>query len=314
MKTTRSTPLSRAALLLTGAVFFIPSGVTATVVSMDFNDIDTTASNKISGKAGGIGTTGAWANSLSTAASLMTLNNIDLTAPAATNYAIPAQTGSAHSAQMPAAVATTATARIVGRNLSTTMTGEIWFSALMNLPGDDSRAGLDFNVGTTATNTRLPRLVFLGDGAGGISGVLGLSSQSTAVTLPGLAPATTFLVVGHLHIGTGTLSESLDVWVNPDVSLGFANLGPVTLTLTQDTSTNAPPASFNLDSGLTRIGVESYKGTAANPGGIVDSIFLSDNPDTNQAFADVTGVLVPEPSAAMLAGLGALAGMRRRRR
>lgn len=115
--------------------------------------------------------------------------------------------------------------------------------------------------------------------------------------------ATDTLILGELLIDP-VGNETLNLWVNPDVSSGIAGLGAADTSLTEQAG--------SVDGGITRVGIQSY--SSDGQGGIVDALVVSDAANPNQAFADVTGVnLIPEPST-LLMTLLALLGLARRRR
>jgi len=114
--------------------------------------------------------------------------------------------------------------------------------------------------------------------------------------------ATDAFILGQLIINS-TGDETLSVWINPDVSGGIAGLGIADTSLTENANL--------LNSGISRVGLQSY--SSDTQGGIVDALILSDDANADQAFADVTGVLVPEPSSLALSFLASLALLRRRR-
>ncbi len=260
----------------------------AAVVVADFNDNSPGPLGSFTagaGQGGGSGWDGAsvWGNT-------GTINVVggDLAAPGSTNYAI-AQTGTGQSIQ-----GTFATGRHTTRAVATTLVGDIWFSFLLNQATINSRGGLSFNQDTSAPGD--PRIVATGTDLR--LGLATLQGSGAALTV-----GQTSLVVGRLSL-SAVGAETLSVWVDPDVAGGIAGLGAPSTTLTEDA-----PA---LDAGVTRIGLQSY--SSDNQGGILDSVRFSDDPDRNRAFADVTGILVPEPATGMLVGIGALLALGRRTR
>ena len=131
---------------------------------------------------------------------------------------------------------------------------------------------------------------------------LGATLQGTADGAT-MALGSDTLILGQLLIDPSG-NETLSIWVNPDVSGGIPGLGTASTSLSEQAG--------SLDSGIARVGIQSY--SSDNQGGVVDAFVVSDATDPNQAFADVSGVLVvPEPSSTLLTLLASLGLLRRRR-
>jgi len=212
----------------------------------------------------------------------------DLTAPAATNYAL-TQSGTPQS--------------IIGdwnegrrniRDLASALTDDtVWFSFLAENQAGDSRGGISFNGSGGSPQNPLVRT----DGAH-------LFVNGSTVANDVFTTGQTALVLGRITV-SDTGNDTWDIWVDPDVSGGESGLPAATATVVDNTITAA---------GITRLGNISYHtGTGGvQNGAIIDMIRLSDGPN---GFADVTGV--PEPSTFLMSALGLLgllACSRRRKR
>ncbi len=286
---TQKTMNSISALILSANSLVAP--LSAAVVYADFNDNTTGALGNFSAGAGQGGGSGflagdVWANTGS-----ISIIAGDLSAPSGTNYAITQGSPTAQSVQ-----GNFASARHTTRATATTMgtSSDIWFSFLLNQPTTNSRGGITFNQNTSAPGN--PRIIATGTE---VRLGLGATLNATGVTI-GLN--TTALILGQLIIDSAG-NETFNVWADPDVSGGISGLGAPDTTLTENAN--------SLNSGVTRVGVQSY--ASDSQGGIFDALILSDDSNSAQAFADVTGVLVPEPSSALLTLLGGIALLRRRR-
>ena len=250
------------------------------VVVADFNDLTT---GNLQNQTGGSGLGGSWGDT-----GTINVVNSDLTAPSATNYAI-SQSGNARSV-----LGGHTEYRQSSRPLAAAMTGTVWFSFLANNADLTSVSGITFNV--TGYTSGTPRIGLTGDTF--YAGLNTYTTTSATVTL-----GQTALILGRLGIDS-VGNETLEVWLNPDVAGGIAGLG-------------APAASFNeetssINGGVSRIAIAAYR-NATGSGGQMDSILLGNATDENQAFADVSGVLIPEPSALVLAMAGTGLLLRRRR-
>jgi hypothetical protein len=258
----------------------ITGGARGDLVVADFNDL---APGQLFGQAGGTGLSGTWG-----ASTLPEAVGGDLTAPAATNYAVPQSAGT------PQSIRTTANSNSgngqASRPVAAPLSGTVWFSFLLNAPDANSRTGISFNS--------------TGSGAGGArmdaSGTSFFISYGLGVTQPNrFTLGQTALVVGQVVVDENGTNDRLRLWINPDVN-----------TLTEETTTNRvfDASDMNwVNSSITSLALQSYGNNTS--GGIVDAVRLSDGPD---AFFNVTGV--PEPTGLGLVLLGGVGLVARRRR
>lgn len=256
-------------LLATAGLIASTHVASAALVRVDFNDL---TAGDLTGQAGGAGVSGTWTGN----ATRIDVVPGDLTAPLGTNFELTQsgtalKTGSNDTAQYP-----------VTRTLSSALTGDVWFSYLVNATST-GRGGIDLDG---------VRIIAVASQLAAISG--GHDRRASGVFSAGQ----TSLVLGSIQLDAGSGGEDfLSLWVNPDVR----NLGSPTLTVND--------VNFFGDGDIDAVAVEIYSSTSQ----FVDLISLSDGP---RAYADVTGI--PEPSSlVMLLGLGGfalIAFVRRRRR
>ena len=199
--------------------------------------------------------------------------------------------------------------RMDSRNLAASMSGEIWFSALVNVPTLDFFAGLSFDEDLTTGGTerfshQLSELrVVLTPSSLIVDMDGGAPPTATGGETGTFAAGTTHLILGSMTVGAG--NDSLSVWIDPDVN---AAGGPGGLPAANFTST-----TVDFMDSVSRIGVpisDFDTDNTQDDTAHVDAIRVS---DTGTAFQDVTGV-IPEPSAFALFGLGGLALILRRRK
>jgi len=176
---------------------------------------------------------------------------------------------------------TSSTDRMDSRNLAAAMSGEIWFSCLVNVPAAGNWAGLAFDSDLTTGGTEryshqlselrvlLTPTQLVVDMDGGIPTATGTETGT-------FAAGSTHLILGKMNIVTG--NDTLEIWVDPNV---YAAGGPGGLPTANFTST-----TVDFMDSVARIGVP-ISDSAANDSVHVDAIWLS---DTATAFVDVTGV------------------------
>lgn len=228
----------------------------AGLVQTDYNDMSLGA---VKGQAGGVGMTGNWDGS----------NNIyviggDLSSPL---YTLP-QSGTPQSIQGDYG----GSGRQNSRAVATTMSGDVWFSYLVNQPDTAARGGVSLNQ--ASYGFAQPRVL-----AAGTSLVVGLPDGNHWISNQ-FAYGNTALVVGQMSVGTG--NDTVQVWVNPDL------VAQPDITAYEPTYHNA---STDFADSITRVGVGSYYtgSSSINLGGVVDNVAFSDTPT---AYQDVTGSAV----------------------
>jgi large repetitive protein len=224
-----------------------------------------------------IGFGGAWAGSGN-------LNIIGAADLAYANYGI-TQTGTTERIY---SSNTAHTDRQDSRALASAMSGDIWFSILVNVPSGGAFAGL-------ALFTAVPSPTY--SHAGADVRVL-MSDSQLIVDLDGAAlPAgtgsyaagTTHLLLGQINVVAG--NDTISVWVDPDLS----SVGePGDLPAATYTST-----TVDFSDSIGALGVPGAIGGAATEV-YMDAIWLSDR---STAFVDVTGVTGPDVTAPILATL-----------
>ena len=224
----------------------------AGLVQVDYNDMGL---GQVIGRGGGVGMTGNWDGT-----GRIYVIGGDLTSPL---YTL-AQSGTPRSAQ-----GDYSDGRQNSRAVAAPLSGDVWFSYLVNVPDSVARGGLSFNQSSWGFGE--PRL-----GAAGANLFVqlpdGLHYASNRFTY-----GQTALVVGQMQIGAG--NDTIQVWVSPD------------LAAQPDISAHAPAyynASTDFADSISRIGVASYHyhGPSGSVGGTVDNVMLS---DTATAYQDVTG-------------------------
>lgn len=282
---------SRHVLILLSAAS--ASSLSAAVVYANFNDNAAGGLGSFTAGAGQEGGSGFLAGDVWANTGTISVVGGDLSAPAGTNYAL-TQSGTPQSAQ-----GGFSSGRQTTRATATTMAtaSDLWFSFLLNQPTENSRGGITLNQNASAPANF--RIVAAGNE---VRVGLGITLEGVGAGTP-ITTGSNNLLLGQLTINPAG-DETINFWLNPDVSGGIAGLPVPDSTLAENADT--------LDGGITRVGIQSY--SSDGQGGIVDSLVFSDDANADQAFADVTGItVVPEPSAIVLSLLSTLALLRRRR-
>ena len=173
------------------------------------------------------------------------------------------------------------------RDLATAMTGEIWFSVLVNVPDGTTYAGLTFNsrgethdpIATDARILMTPHHIEVG-----LKG--GAATQGNGTYTAGK----THLLLGKMKVVSG--NDTLSIWVDPDLTTVHS---PDALPAASFTSTTVDFADS-----ITQLGVAGRSGANAS-NVLIDAIRLSNQAT---AFSDVTGVRTdPEGAVAQSSDL-----------
>ncbi len=186
------------------------------------------------------------------------------------------------------------------RALATPLSGEVWFSFLLNLPDATSRGGIVFNP-TASNGTTNPYSVFL-LGPQTLRATVGQSSGNNKDAAVNATLGQTVLIVGQLDTNAQTLKAWFDpdLVANPDILSHTPQLS-VELSVPIESITSVGPMSWNTAS------------TTATPvvGGIVDHVrvsnsynaFLDIPPDVHVAIDRETGnVTLTSNTAITIAG------------
>jgi hypothetical protein len=186
--------------------------------------------------------------------------------------------------------------------LSSSMSGDMWFSILVNVEADGNFAGISFHSSAPSQayfHSEADLRVAMSD-----SKLLvdwgGNAFDTSPDVATGSFSAGTHLILGSMTVGVG--NDTLSVWVDPDVNAAgsAAGLGAADYT----------NSSVDFTDSITHVGMPGDRDTTAGGKVYMDAIRVSNNAS---AFVDVTGV-VPEPSTTALLGLGGLALILRRRK
>jgi sugar lactone lactonase YvrE len=228
----------------------------------------------------------------------------DLSAPAATRYAI-TQTGDPRSIW--GNNADPATMRMATRLLATPLSGEIWGSFLVSNGNATSRTGVVFNLTPSssgavseddATNVRwlyargVTLVVRDGDG------------QERAAVPRVFTLGQTALVL----FAYDSAAQRLRVWVDPVLPDAVEDLDALTPTYDSGGAAATPLDLLGIDGELARIGILVNGGqSSAATAGKLDSLRLSSGP---AGYAHVTGMFVPpvittQPAASTIVNRGA---------
>ncbi len=159
------------------------------------------------------------------------------------------------------------------RALATAMSGEMWFSVLVNVPTGGDFAGLSFHSVTPSQpyqHSEADLRVAMSDSQ------LKVSFNGGAWNDVGsFAAGTTHLILGQMTVVAGT--DTISVWVDPDLSAVSDSSDLPTADLTKTT--------IDFTDSITVLGVPGKTGSASQV--YIDAIRLS---NTEAAFVDVTGV------------------------
>jgi|tagenome__1003787_1003787.scaffolds.fasta_scaffold20867145_2 hypothetical protein len=265
----------------------------AAIIRDDFNDING-ASASLKGQGGGSGWSGNWGDANATNAFIVQTYGAEVTAPPSTHFGIPQlQSGDPGFTGTNSVYSNTATQRGITRQLAAPMTGEIWFSYLIQESAGSGIGGMYFPSAHSFLPNNKPRAQVTGSGA------LQVSIDGTNVVSTGSAINLNAnnLIVGRILVGPGGAGSTLEAWANPDVALGPAGLAsaPHVITVGQMADGEFAPAGFGAINYAGALGWNQANTT------YMDQISLSDGP---QGFQDVTGSSVPEPCGAIMSFLG----------
>ena len=178
-------------------------------VVANFNDLDL---GVVTGQNGGTGWSSSYTEENAGSGGTINVVSGDLVAPASTNYGLTQDGDGQHLARLSGGASS------VERSIQTDLNGDVWFSFLAQVDAG-GRAGINIDGhGNIFDNRFLLRdqgatLDFFVDGN---PNDLSNFSPSTASTND------VQLIVGKLSLATG--NDTLEWWVNPDVSLGEAGL------------------------------------------------------------------------------------------
>jgi hypothetical protein len=299
MKKFTAISFRRPSFLLSVSVLSLLAGASAHAVVLvaDFNDITAGA---LAGKGGGTGFTGNWSGSAA--------SNVIAPGLSSTLYNVP-QSGTSQAVRN----ANNGGVRQNYRTVTTSPTGEVWFSFLTQTKTSadgvsEESAGISLNVPTTATpfNNRGDFYVQMTGNDLVYSFGAGTAASVNITPRPADTAADKLtLIVGRLVINGGGAADTVSLWVDPDL---IAN---------SDINTYTPiysSSAVNALDTITTLGAIMYQeGSGTLGGGTLDNIRFSDGSgNPMQAYMDVTGV--PEPSGLALVLLGATGLIGRRRR
>jgi hypothetical protein len=262
---------------------------TAALIVADFNDI---ASGDLNGKGGGTGFTGNWSGS---AGGTVVSGNLT-----SSLYPLTQTTGTAQRYQSVNATGL----RQNFRTVSTSPTGEVWFSLLAQVTSSTNFAGFSLNA-PTASPFDNPGTVYAYLEGADLKYSFGSGTAGTITSANTLG--STALLVGRMNIVNGG-PDSISLWLNPDL-IANPNIFDYT-----PVYTNSSVDFLNSIGTLGVVAARSLNGAVSPTGsGNVDNVRFSDgNGNAAQAYFDVTAV--PEPGSYVLVALGATAFFLFRRR
>jgi len=270
----------------------------AALVLDDFNyGNDSQAMNAIASP-GGSGWTGKWGATTGTSTGKMFIDRDANLTYSGGGYAI-TQSGVGRAYGVYTAF------RGINRYIDINLTGEIWFSVLLQTVTSSpvSHAGLQFNAHADAPYSGNDYDI----GKWHVELVANsLQVRYNGANYPNLATLTlgqTHLIVGRLVVGAG--NDTMEVWADP---ADLTNLGTPLFSA----------SSADMGNAVYLGGVFAYgEGGTETTRGYIDALRISDGGgNAAQAFYDATGVVaIPEPSVAAMAAAGlAWVMMRGRRR
>jgi hypothetical protein len=175
------------------------------------------------------------------------------------------------------------------RPLAVALSGEVWFSILVNVPAGGGFSGISFHSSTPSqpyfhseadVRVLLTPSQLVVDLDGGDPPVASGTETGT------FAVATTHLILGQMNVVSG--DDTLNVWIDPVLNPSFSGAG------------NLPPANFSSTSidfsdAISIVGVPGNKGSATEV--YMDAIRLG---DTATAFGDVTGLSSLAPAGMLV--------------
>ncbi|MCA9247495.1 MAG: PEP-CTERM sorting domain-containing protein [Planctomycetales bacterium] len=176
------------------------------------------------------------------------------------------------------------------RDLAAGLSGSVWFSALVRNNASTANSGIQFNNPSSPNNYDPDDWHIDLDGD---TLDVRYNGTTTNDVVTGLTVGDTHLILGRWSVGAG--NDTLEVWVDP---------APIGMLPAAD-YTNS---SADLGVSITSVGLFTYGTGGAN----FDALRLSNGAS---ALFDVSGAIaIPEPSTALLLGVGLVGLVVRRRR
>jgi hypothetical protein len=259
-----------------------------TTIQATFND---NTNGSLIGQQGGVGflSSSAWNNTVGSGP--VTVVAGDLAAPTYVNthYGL-TQSGTAQHIYGTGS-STILTRTIDGGGLTNT-NHAVWFSFLARVDSN-GRAGINID---DPQNSPYNRVLVRNNTTSTATEVQLYIDPSTSVDLPGSSSlvGSNLLVVGRLTYNTAGTVDTVDVWVNPDVTSPSIYASSVGAGQGSSHSMDWDTAS----SGVTAPGIQSV-GVVAYQGGYVDNFMMS---DTTNAYSLVTGYNPPPACPAITLG------------
>jgi hypothetical protein len=289
-----SHPISRSLSLLAGGFCAGSMTSNAAVIATEYFNGYGTSEIQSNGSSlnGGSGWTSAWLNAdekyvpnLNISTSIAGYDN-SANLSGSTNGAM------AYSGNLPSVSSAT-------RSFSTSST-TVWFSALISIDEIWDRAVLWIDATQTSAGDTG------NDFIGVLDGAIQMRYNNTNVTSAGAPTVGTHLLLAKAEIDVSGTNDRLSFWFNPNLTGGEGGLGTATYT---DASADTFGTAIN---GIGVLLVDrDFDGSfyTSDPNNEVVNGELIDAIRVGTTFADV----IPEPSTALLGGLGMLALLRRRR-